>query len=1067
MIEDSVGIPVDIGATIRGHVILAPLGERNPPRTFRARRGAEAPVVLKLLKLPTDPGRDATTLEQAIALRVQRIEAVRKSTRQRAGPEAAGVGAELPVVTAILDHWQQDGHLFVVTEQFGQRSLRDSLEDAGTDGLDLDFAIDLAIMAVKALVLTHETTYHLNIKPSNLRFDSRLPFIRLTDFNLLDHEPARDEEEALTYTWTPERLSGELAYNQSDVYSMAATVYALLTGGPPYRCTTLDEASRLHTRGKLQPPNELRPQLPAALSDCLMACLDRRPAARPPAARLLAYLEDARTSLGLSPGAAADRESLTGVEAAFWPQLKVKRGGHTLKHRLLDSSGLTLSGQNGNTPVLEDPDLADTRIQVDWDGVMAWFVCEGETAPVMFEGAPVQPQKLYDWPTNSELSVGNYDVTIVPPAKKLGLPEGPKLRAASAVDVPAAIRSSRLEVRVQQQELRVVPGEPVPLAVLLSNRGAQVDTLTLAMEGIPQGWVTVHENPVRLNPGDLHQLMITVNPPRDARSAVGIYQLAVRASSALAPREYQRDTIRLVVGPFFGCHLALRPDTVATFSEARFGLIIQNDGNAPARFRVSAEDPRGRLAFTQRLETVELAAGARQIVPLKVRARPWHLFGPPIERPFNVKALSSNGEARAETTGKLAQWALIPPWLPWLLAALLALSAILTYLSRPFARLDAELEGWPLYGILNPPPPTQPPTLTPTLEPLPLLVAPLVLPSPLPTVTPTATLRPSPTLPPPSPTPTSPPTETSSPTPSVIPTPAPAINGALIECPRELPIIIEGQFSSQQRYVLDFHDYAASLGVFERPEQDLMTGPDGRFTIPLIIGTSEAPGIYRVRVRGETGEVPRIFYCRLLPPGVRPPPPPPSTATPRPTATPFFSPTPTATLPSYIRPPWPTPPPTATSASPTPAPVADGAVRECTGNEQLTIEGKGPPGTELTVTVDGIPLADEAGPLTFGPIADDGTFVITPNLGSIGAPRVVEIVVTSPSGKVRGPFYCAVYNEPLTGTPTTTLTPADALDGPTPTPSTAPMPIFDLAESPEPPAVTATTSPGMTATSVP
>ncbi len=117
----------------------------------------------------------------------------------------------------------------------------------------------------------------------------------LDPYTIMLHENSGDAEPALMISWlppqlqklilpshtlttpksnfsAPEALQG-LAEPRSDIYSLGAILYLLLTGSLP------DEAS-LRTRGRLRSPRELNGRISAHLNDCVMQALSIEPSKR-------------------------------------------------------------------------------------------------------------------------------------------------------------------------------------------------------------------------------------------------------------------------------------------------------------------------------------------------------------------------------------------------------------------------------------------------------------------------------------------------------------------------------------------------------------------------------------------------------------------------------------------------------------------------------------------------------------------------------------------------------------------------------------------------------------------
>ncbi len=137
---------------------------------------------------------------------------------------------------------------------------------------------------------------HRDLKPANLMID------RLEDGStracVLDFGLARGVEGAgLTETgrvmgtvsyMSPEQVRGQTATldRRSDVYSLGATLYALLTGGPPFGSEGLDCMARIVKEDPV-PLRRRVPTIPADLDTVVLTCLQKDPRRRYATARAL------------------------------------------------------------------------------------------------------------------------------------------------------------------------------------------------------------------------------------------------------------------------------------------------------------------------------------------------------------------------------------------------------------------------------------------------------------------------------------------------------------------------------------------------------------------------------------------------------------------------------------------------------------------------------------------------------------------------------------------------------------------------------------------------------------
>jgi serine/threonine protein kinase len=180
-------------------------------------------------------------------------------------------------------------------------------------------AISTGIKLASAIETAHRSgIVHRDIKPSNVLV-TIYSEPALSDFGIAGglHEIEGDHEVRISYPWSPPemldgRSNGSVA---SDVYSLGATIWHLLTGRSPFSVPQGDNSTRALTARILHstPPGTHRSDVPAELDRLLQQCLAKQPAHRPRSAlelalglqRIEAAADFPRTPIAVETGSVA------------------------------------------------------------------------------------------------------------------------------------------------------------------------------------------------------------------------------------------------------------------------------------------------------------------------------------------------------------------------------------------------------------------------------------------------------------------------------------------------------------------------------------------------------------------------------------------------------------------------------------------------------------------------------------------------------------------------------------------------------------------------------------------
>ncbi len=152
--------------------------------------------------------------------------------------------------------------------------------------------IEYAIQICSALKAAHDAgIVHRDLKPSNLLITSENK-IKLLDFGVAQVFASTKLTKTGGIIGTAEYMSSEQAQGhrttrKSDIYSLGAVMYAMLTGRPPYSGKTSMEVIQKHKFGQFDPPRSFVPEIPYWLDEVVCKCLEKDPEKRFPDAYVL------------------------------------------------------------------------------------------------------------------------------------------------------------------------------------------------------------------------------------------------------------------------------------------------------------------------------------------------------------------------------------------------------------------------------------------------------------------------------------------------------------------------------------------------------------------------------------------------------------------------------------------------------------------------------------------------------------------------------------------------------------------------------------------------------------
>jgi serine/threonine protein kinase len=204
-----------------------------------------------------------------------------------------------PVLPHVSDYFTENNGHFLVMQYIEGEDLFEILKREGAFPVaDVLRWLDNLLDALDYLHSHEPPVIHRDIKPQNLKITPRGDII-LLDFGLakLNSADTTGVKSVFGYSrkYSPlEQIQGTGTDARSDIFSLGATAYHLLTGKPPVDVLARASAIVAGNPDPLQPASEINPEIPSSVSEILRASLALNAAGRFVSAKAMrAALENA------------------------------------------------------------------------------------------------------------------------------------------------------------------------------------------------------------------------------------------------------------------------------------------------------------------------------------------------------------------------------------------------------------------------------------------------------------------------------------------------------------------------------------------------------------------------------------------------------------------------------------------------------------------------------------------------------------------------------------------------------------------------------------------------------
>ncbi|MDZ4771693.1 MAG: FHA domain-containing serine/threonine-protein kinase [Planctomycetota bacterium] len=279
------------------------------------------------------------SLSRQVALKIlsQRFEENRDFVQRFQAEARAAAALNHPNVVTVYDVGEAMGKHYLSMEFMDRGNLEDRLkngakiEEREVLGILRDATSGLVYAEARGIV-------HRDLKPANL-MQNHVGTTKIADLGLATHveseeaQPADKKIFGTPHFMSPEQVRGERVDSRSDLYSLGATAYRLLTGRTPYEGRDAREIVKAVLRDEPKSMREFVPELSAGTCALVERLMKKESAQRyASASETLAEIERLRNpsqhAVTIAPGTTAKKSSkgalfvlflaLAGGGGAFW-----------------------------------------------------------------------------------------------------------------------------------------------------------------------------------------------------------------------------------------------------------------------------------------------------------------------------------------------------------------------------------------------------------------------------------------------------------------------------------------------------------------------------------------------------------------------------------------------------------------------------------------------------------------------------------------------------------------------------------------------------------------------------
>ena len=185
-----------------------------------------------------------------------------------------------PNIVKIYDVGFSDEIQYIVMEYIDGITLKEFIEQQGV--LKWKDALHFVTQILRALQHAHDKgIVHRDIKPQNIMLFTD-GTIKVMDFGIarfsrIDGKTLSDKTIGSVHYISPEQARGDITDERSDIYSVGAMLYEMLTGQKPFDGENPVAIALKHMQDDIVMPRDIMPSIPEALEEIVVHAMEKDP----------------------------------------------------------------------------------------------------------------------------------------------------------------------------------------------------------------------------------------------------------------------------------------------------------------------------------------------------------------------------------------------------------------------------------------------------------------------------------------------------------------------------------------------------------------------------------------------------------------------------------------------------------------------------------------------------------------------------------------------------------------------------------------------------------------------